>query len=371
MLITSYLRRELGMFRARFRKPVITIPTGELPVGSAPYTFVSLVSPVFNQNIPHAVSTARVGWCRGFEQLGIPYVIMDARELAARLPDLPNPICHIHNLEYLYMSAADRAALKRTRHFVWVDYWFKNDVAIMHQHGIDYQSLASRTSRAILAAEPDFVYTISPASSFDYYGEWTDRGLKLVSLPLACDPVIYNLNTPNNPAFDNVQLAFVGGYWPYKAIQFDRYLRPYEDQLTIYGRAAWPYAGYGGKLPLSQEAALYRQAKVAPTINEPHCEIFNLDLNERVFKVLGSGGCSVTDAISGYREWFTAEELAVPDSLADYHEIVHELLTNDDRNQQYRKHGYQAIINRHTYAHRAQNVLDQLGIQAPKPLATV
>lgn len=344
---------------------------GELPVGSAPYTFVSVASPIFNQNVPHAITTARLGWCRGFEQLGIPYVIMNTRELAARLPDLPNPICHVQNIDYLYMNAADRAALKHSRHFVWVDYWFQNDIATMRAQGIDYQSLASRTSRAVVSAEPDFIYTISPESSFQYYSKWVERGLKLVSLPLACDTTLYHPNMPHEVAFDNVQLAFVGGYWPYKAIQFDRYLRPYEDQLTIYGRAPWPYAGYGGQLPFSKEAALYRQAKVAPAINEPHCEIFNIDQNERVFKVMGSGGCSITDAIPGYRDWFTTDELAVPTSLADYHEMVHELLTNDALNQQYRQQGYQAIVNRHTYAHRAQSVLDLLGIQAPKPLATL
>src|SRR5690606_10385591 len=131
--------------------------------------------------------------------------------------------------------------LKRTRHFVWVDYWFKNDVATMQQQGMDYQSLASRTSRALLNAEPDFVYTISPESSLEYYSKWCDLGLELVSLPLACDTTIYHPHTPDVPAFDKVQMAFVGGYWPFKAMQFDRYLRPYEEQLTIFGRASWPY----------------------------------------------------------------------------------------------------------------------------------
>jgi spore maturation protein CgeB len=83
---------------------------------------------------------------------------------------------------------------------------------------------------------------------------------------------------------------------------------------------------------------------------------------------LGSGGCSITDAISGYREWFSADELPVPASLEEYHEIVQTLLTDSTLNQAYRTRGYQAIVDRHTYAHRAQRVLELLGISLPASL---
>jgi hypothetical protein len=230
---------------------------------------------------------------------------------------------------------------------------------------MDYQSVAEQTYRAILQSEPAFAFTISPTCAFAYYERWSKVGLRIESVPLACDTTLYHPNTPDHPQFAGVEMAFVGGYWPYKAVQFDRYLRPYEKKLTIFGRERWPYAGYGGPLPLAQEAALYRQARLSPTINEPHAERFNLDLNERVFKVLGSGGCSITDAISGYREWFTAGELPVPSSLAEYHELVQALLTDEALNQAFRTRGYQAIVERHTYAHRAQTILKLLGLPAP------
>ena len=70
MLWVSAMRRKIGFWRARYRRPTITTPTGKLPLGTAPYTFVSVVSPLFNQNIPLATSLARVGYCHGFEQIG-------------------------------------------------------------------------------------------------------------------------------------------------------------------------------------------------------------------------------------------------------------------------------------------------------------
>jgi hypothetical protein len=365
MRLMSTLRREAGMFRARYRRPVITNPAGKLAIGAAPYTFVCVAPPTFKQNELHASTLARLGYCHAFEQLGIPYHLVGVRELAATLPDLPNPICLLQNSDYLYIDGKNLAALRRARNVVWLDYWFRNDKALFERKGWDYQSFGARTYRAVLQSEPAFAFTISPASSLEYYEHWQQLGLRVESLPLACDPTVYHPNTPDDPQFANIKMAFVGGYWPYKAMQFDRYLRPYEKELTVFGRKEWPYAGYGGQLPLAQEPALYRQARLSPAINEPHCEELNLDLNERVFKVLGSGGCAVTDAIPGYREWFDAGELLVPATLGEYHELVQTLLEDDALNQQYRQSGYRAVMARHTYAQRAKQVLAWLGISLP------
>ena len=310
----------------------------------------------------NAGTTLRLGWCRGFEQLGIPYCVLGTHELTTRLPELQNPFCLLTNGEYLYLDRAARAALRQVPHLVWVDHWFQDDGATFRRLDLDDQSLAQRVYRAVLATEPAAAYTISPPSSLEYYHKWVEHGLQVVSLPLACDPVTYHLDTPRRPEFDDVEMAFVGGYWPYKARQFDRYLRPYQDRLKVYGYAPWPYAGYGGRLDAQHEATLYRQAKLAPTINEPQAEALGLDLNERVFKVLGSGGCTLTDAVPGYRDWFTPDELPVPASLAEYHELVETLLHDAAFNRRYRKAGHAAVMARHTYAHRAQSVLDLLHI---------
>ena len=109
------------------------------------------------------------------------------------------------------MDRANQAALGRTRHFVWLDYWFKDDVAIFQREGMDYQSFGEKTYRDILKSGPEFTYTISPASSFAYYEHWTEHGLRLESLPLACDPIAYHPNTPDYPQFTDVKMAFVGG----------------------------------------------------------------------------------------------------------------------------------------------------------------
>src|SRR5688572_21605284 len=113
MLFITDMRRRFGFWRASLRRPIITQPMGDLPLGAAQYTYVSIVSPLFKQNVPHATTVARIGYCRGFEQLGIPYVILGTHELAARLPDIPNPICSLHNTDYMYMDRSNQSALAR------------------------------------------------------------------------------------------------------------------------------------------------------------------------------------------------------------------------------------------------------------------
>jgi hypothetical protein len=307
-----------------------------------------------------------MGWCRGFEQLGIPYAIVSVYELARRLPDLPNPLCWISGADYAFLKPAHLLALKQTSHIVWVNTWFDGADAFHAKHQLENTSWPDKINRKVLTSEPALVFTISPQRSFEYYERWTRHGARLISLPLACDTSLYRPDTPDYPQFAGVQMAFVGGYWPYKARQFDRYLKPYQDRLTVFGYTPWPYAGYGGRLPDEQEPALYRQARLSPTINEPQIEAMGVDLNERVFKVLGSGGITITDVAPGYREWFSEDELFVPGKEEEYHDMVERLLADDDLNRRYRQAGYAAVLARHTYAHRAEAVLHKLNNVLPQ-----
>lgn len=364
-------RRLLGSLARRLplggRVPVITQATGRLPVNGGPVTLVVAVGPGFDQRRPDAATTCRLGMARAFEQLGIPYMFLSTFDLALQLPEIDHPVIWMSGADYGSLDNANLAALRDRMHFVWVNTWFKDSARFCQERDIPDNSWPERTNLKVLSAGPSFVYTISPECSLEYYACWRDCGARLISLPLACDTSVYRPDTPDYPEYAGLIMAFVGGYWRYKARQFDRYLRPYQDQLKIYGYSAWPYAGYGGQLDASREASLYRQARLAPTINEPHVETMGVDLNERVFKVLGSGGMTITDAVAAYRAWFSEEELLVPDSVNQFHEMAREVLVDDDLNWRYRQAGYQAVSHRHTYVQRARCILEQLGIRLPEP----
>lgn len=369
-MVNPELRRKLRFWRRRLTgkpwQPVITAPQGELALGSSSYTFVVVVGPNFNQTIPNAATTCRMGWCRGFEQLGIPYLLLSIFELSDKLPEIPKPICWISGNDYAYLSRKNLKALKDFPHMVWVNTWFKNDTTYYQRNNFPQMSWSRTRVRKILSSEPALLFTISPESSFEFYEGWLENNATLVSLPLACDTKLYKKETPILAKFEDIKMAFVGGYWPYKARHFDEYLRPYEDRLNVFGYSPWPYKHYGGGISETEEPSLYKQALISPVINEPHVSVMGVDINERVFKVLGSNGFAVTDATPSYREWFSRDELLVPENPDEYHQIVEHALENPEFTSHYRDKGREAILTRHTYAHRAQRALEYLGISLPR-----
>src|SRR5262249_11733868 len=114
---------------------------------------------------------------------------------------------------------------------------------------------------------------------------------------------------------------------------------------------------------IDDERILYQNARLCPAIGEPHCEVVG-DINERVFKVLGSGGVVITDVSPAYRETFGPDEILMPQSLAEYRDMAYEVLEDDAMNAEYRKRGHHAVFTRHTYRHRALQILERLGVRA-------
>ena len=153
---------------------------------------------------------------------------------------------------------------------------------------------------------------------------------------------------------------FVGGYRAYKEPQYEAYLWPYEDRLKVWGYSEWPRC-YQGVLPEADESAMYAIAAVCPTISEPQFAVTG-DTVERPFKVLGSGGLTVFDPIPAYWCLFGPGEALMPESEAEYHEMMEEALNNPAVNVLYRKRGREAVLARHCYHHRAQQIVEELGL---------
>ena len=369
-MIASWIRPVLSKVKNRFQHARITQPTGTLDPGGGPATLVMGVGSSFDQERPDAMMTCRVGYCRGFEQLGIPYLIVDIRELERTIRDLPNPICMLFGGDLHLLGDAAARELRRHRCIVWLYPWFRDSARFFASHGLDPSvwTLSQRVIDRALLLEPDFGFTATVPSGLGFFEEWERQGVPVCSLPLACDTTLYRRDTPDHPEFDGIPLAFVGGYWESKGRQLDRYLRPFEDQLTIYGYNRWPYRGYKGGLGREKEASLYRQARVSPAINEPTVKLLKGQINERVFKVLGSFGCAVVDAVPAYRELYSEDELLVSEGPEHFHELALRLLKDDDLNMRYRTHGHAATLARHTYAHRARLILERLGLAVPGSL---
>ena len=326
----------------------------------AEITLVYVVDPGYNINILNANTSISLGLCRGFAGIGVRYQIISAYDVMKKLPEFNNTII-IHSIySYLYYNQEERNKLRKYTHIVWVNADEKYYIKAYEKFGYKYSGITRNIYDWVEDSQPAFVFTPSPNGALQFFNEWRRRGFKVESIPLACDTTRY-FPDPNNGKFKNVKMAFVGGYWEKKAFFLDRYLKPYEDILTVYGYTSWPYEGYRGLLESEDEKFLYYGAVLSPAIDEPHAAVMG-DIVERVFKIMGSGGVALPNAVRFYRELFQEDELYVPNKEKDFHKMVKTLLNDLNVNEEYRKKGYEAIISRHTYRHRARQILELLDL---------
>jgi len=352
--------------RQKYRRAVITNPTGLLDPMTGKITFVMIVGHTFDQKLPNAMMTCRMGYCHGFEAIGIPYIIIDIHQVAEILPKLSNPVCMLYAADLIGVSDSLIRSLKKYNTGIWVQPWFEDSMNFFKQNGLDYKTWTfnDKLTMKVLQVGANFGFTATTPSGLHFFNQWNKSGLKMASLPLACDTKIYNTKKQLfNKEFSNVDLAFVGGYWTSKGVQIDDYLRPWESKLTVYGYSKWPYSGYCGPISYEQELELLHQAKVCPVVNEPTVALLSGQINERVFKVLGSAGCPVVDAVPAYRELYSEDELLVAKNTNDFNNLVQRLLDDKEFNNHYRKKGNEATLSRHTYSHRAVEFLRLCGIE--------
>ena len=359
-MITQVKKYAKRLLKPSSIKPVL----GDQPYGgpeSSPITFVMVCRQGFDINKPNANSAIRLGFCRGFAQIGVRYQLVSVWELASVLPRLEKPIIFLSSYDYLDINKKTRRLLRKYPHFVWGT----PDLNIMkrayEKFNFSYHGIPDTLYKGVAESEPTFIMTPVPESALQFYSTWLKYCPRVESVPLACDTTRY-FKEPKNRKYETVKMAFVGGYWEKKAFQFDKYLKPYEDILQVYGYSKWPYRGYHGFLPENEERILYQNACVSSAIGEPHAEIMG-DIVERVFKIMGSGGFAVTDVVPFYRDLFEPDELLVPTSVEAYHDMVRQALGNEDFNLKYRQKGYEAVMARHTYAHRARSILSMLDIK--------
>ena len=353
-----------NVFKRIIRSSSVKPNIGEMPYGgpeNSPITFVMVCRQGFDIHKPNANSTFRLGLCRGFAQIGVRYHLVSVWELNSVLPSLPKPLVFLSVYDYLDMDKKTRILLRKYPHLVWGH----ANLGIMRKaykkFDFDYVGIPDFVYKRVAESEPNFIASISPKSALDFFSTWLKYCPRVESLPLACDTTRYFIEEGNGK-YSGAQIAFVGGYWKKKAFQFEKYLKPHEGILQVYGYNQWPYKGYQGLMPDEEERLLYQNACVSPAISEPHAEVTG-DIVERVFKIMGSGGLAVTDVVSFYHDLFEPDELLVPSSVEEYHEMIRQSLDDVDFNLFYRQKGYKAVMARHTYAHRARSILSMLDIK--------
>ena len=322
-------------------------------------TLIMVVRQGYDWRKPNANYKIRAGFCGGFRKLGWNIEIVSVWDLARKVRAKQNLLLFLSIYDYLDLSRAERKMLRDIKHIVWVHPDNEKMIKVYKSLNYTYEPKPEKLYQYVQESMPNFIFTVSPESGFDFFSNWNNTGLKLKSVPLACDDDVYFVDESNHQLFENTEMAFVGGYWPKKALQFDQYLRPFEDRLKVFGYSKWPYKGYSGLLKEDHERLLYRSSRVSPSISEPHAQ-FTGDIVERVFKIMGSGGLAVTDINEHYKSIFKKDEVLIPKTINEYKDLINTCLNDKDFNWRYRMRGLKAISNYHTYTHRAKLIIKYL-----------
>lgn len=309
----------------------------------------------FDLNGSTPAQTIRWGYFHGAMLAGIDAQFVEYDFLPLPAASAERPIFWLTYDDYRFLSADALRMLRDYPHIVAVNTWFVGMKRLHRDYNAPSPVIPEELRRSVLDSEPDFVWCSAPDAYLEFYQGWADAGMKVVSLPWACDTARYYPTIGNQ--FSDVEMAFVGGYRGYKEPQYEARLWPYQDRLKVWGYSRWPRC-YQGHLPNEQERALYSQAQLCPTLSEPQFAVTG-DTVERPFKVMGCRGLTILD-MPCYHELFTEDEALIATRQDEYDYVVNKLMTDEELCIRYRDAGYKAVLKRHSYAHRVSKILEEL-----------
>jgi hypothetical protein len=162
-------------------------------------------------------------------------------------------------------------------------------------------------------------------------------------------------------------IAFCGSYWPYKAINFNKYLfqflRPDVNyNVKIFGNGVWPCSQYCGQISNENVKNLFKSAKININVSEIHAQAYGAEHCERIYKVLLSGGFLISDYNSDIAEnVFNNEEMVWCKDEKQMKNFVDHYLKYEHEKNLFVKRGVEKVLKNETYHHRMAYLLASTG----------
>ena len=214
--------------------------------------------------------------------------------------------------------------------------------------------------------KPDLIFNYYHKNHMEYtMGSWEEAGISTIDMQPAAD--LYSL-WPLGIFDQNLQsdIAFVGGYWGYKAKNLDKYLLPIctpvgKYNVKIFGNQSWPYPQYFGTIDDASIKNLYASTTICPNIDEPHATDFGFELNHRIFQLAASKAFCISNPVKGISDVFNKDEMVVADDPEHFADLVHNFIVNPDMRLKHINECFSTVIQNHTYHHRIINLLNRLG----------
>lgn len=160
----------------------------------------------------------------------------------------------------------------------------------------------------------------------------------------------------------HTQLAYVGGYWPYKSINLDKYILPFTFPSTkwhvrLFGNG-WNGVNAIGTITNDEAAKHYSNADIIPHVVEPHASDIYGDIPLRYMEVAACGGFAISCPVVGIRDVFTENELVVAENPRDFQEKIVHYLNNPAERESFKFLARKKVCSAHTNLHRCKQLLE-------------
>lgn len=193
------------------------------------------------------------------------------------------------------------------------------------------------------------------------FAYWLQQGLPVMEEPLAADTATYS--KPYLPRLKRYAISYIGGWWPFKGQQLDRFLLPlkqhFNKELAVFGNG-WPYSSEGFVSDRRYKQIVW-MSKVNLVFHEPsQVQGLAVHVNERIFKLYALGAFAICDNNPCLREYFDEDALVI---CAEPEEMVAQCsyyLRHPAERRRIAAKGYQTVLQRHTYRDRARALLSAL-----------
>ncbi|HZS56911.1 MAG TPA: glycosyltransferase [Bryobacteraceae bacterium] len=166
-------------------------------------------------------------------------------------------------------------------------------------------------------------------------------------------------------------LAFLGNRLPDREARVDEFfLRParsLSDRTYLLGGAGWadktrsPNVRYVDHVYTRDHNAFNSTPLAVLNISRDSMAKYGFSPATRVFEALGAAACMITDHWEGIESFFEPDhEILVARNSSEV--IAHLIDLTPQRAMQIGRNGYRRVLNEHTYAHRAAEIDQTLGV---------
>ena len=216
---------------------------------------------------------------------------------------------------------------------------------------------------------PNYLFTYYHQNQINHtHTNWQEM-CPVFGIPLAADLIDH---FHKNAKFEKVlecDIAFCGGYWPYKGQELRKYLIALEHmcsefRIKICSRSKWPSQCTIGDMSPKRQSNLYKSAKVCPCIYEPLSPKYGFDVSERIFKVISSGGLAISQYIHSLaHDLFDNNEIPIFRNFEEFKDLCSNYCEASPE-ERYNKWAeqYDTVIHKHTYFDRCSRFFSLLGL---------